>query len=883
MFSLQRTLSLGYLGQHPLRAILVVIIIALGVAIMVATRTLNHSLTKAARGAVTPLTDVADLLVVNGQAGVPRSLAAKLNHSGIAGLHDAQPLVVGRVMVPELDNRSVLVIGVDWYGESGAALAGRGGLLARENPWGVKVHKTASALEIGKLVLFHYKLAFVGPELAQDLARAHPATPNRFKVALAGEQRTIGVVGTVSLEGDAALIGNNVIFMEVKDAAALIYPQRPDYVSQINVRLAHGSDPRAPIPPGELEAARQRVQDVVGDRAEVRTQEANDQSIQDLTAGLELGFSLVGAAALVVGLFLVYIVLSVTVAERRHDIGILRSVGATRSQIAGLFLGEATLLGLAGSALGVPLGKGLALLALGPVRRVLSDVLVPLESAGIEIPVRLLVLALGAGTATAILAALVPAVAASLEEPADAVRRVPVHAPLMFRILHIASCLLLVGAGLACVIWRDRLPPRGGTFGAVICFLLAFLVATPLLVVPLGLLLQPIFRNVLGLQGRLAADNLLRSPGRTGLVIAVLGATGALMVQTAGFIRSSEEAVYSWIEDNIAADLFVTAGSGIGGNAGLALPMSDKVGQRLRAMPEVESALAVHFQRVDINGRIILMLAIDTQSFHSTESHRAMARNLGRFPRLVEPHTALVSENFAAQHNVKVGQRITVPGRNGPLELEVIGTVVDYTWSRGTIIVDRAWFAREFGDDQVDIYDLYLRPGADPEVVRRQIQERWGKKEGLFVATRTELHNEVSRQLRRVYNLAYAQQSVIGLVAMLGVLCALLISVLQRRRELGLLRAVGASRGQVLGSVLAEATLMALIGALLGFGAGLVLEYYVVHIVLLDEAGFVFPMKVAWGASGIILGLSVLVATVLGLWPAYQATRLRIPEAIAYE
>ena len=122
-----------------------------------------------------------------------------------------------------------------------------------------------------------------------------------------------------------------------------------------------------------------------------------------------------------------------------------------------------------------------------------------------------------------------------------------------------------------------------------------------------------------------------------------------------------------------------------------------------------------------------------------------------------------------------------------------------------------------------------------------------------------------------------------AIVTLLGVVSALFISVLQRRRELGLLRAVGASRGQILGTVLAEAALMGLFGALIGFAFGLFIEWYMIRLLLFDEAGFVFPMLVAWKPAAVVFGLAVVLAALVGLWPAYHATRLRIAEAIAYE
>jgi putative ABC transport system permease protein len=160
---------------------------------------------------------------------------------------------------------------------------------------------------------------------------------------------------------------------------------------------------------------------------------------------------------------------------------------------------------------------------------------------------------------------------------------------------------------------------------------------------------------------------------------------------------------------------------------------------------------------------------------------------------------------------------------------------------------------------------------------------RHGDEFVLFTATRPEINREVSATLNKIYGLAYAQQTVVGLVSLLGVVSALFISVLQRKRDLGLLRAVGATRAQILRSVLAEAILMGVIGAAVGFGIGILLEWYILDVMIFDEAGFLFPLRVPWLEAGALTAAAVALATLAGLWPAYQATTLRIPEAIAYE
>ncbi len=138
---------------------------------------------------------------------------------------------------------------------------------------------------------------------------------------------------------------------------------------------------------------------------------------------------------------------------------------------------------------------------------------------------------------------------------------------------------------------------------------------------------------------------------------------------------------------------------------------------KLRSLPEVEAAVGVRFHFLDFRERLIIMLAVDTNAF-AADSSRSIARNLGKYPRLREGGTVLVSENFAALYGVHPGDHIAVRGRDGLLTLEVIGTMVDYTWNRGTILVDRAWYRKVFGDDLVDIWDVYLRPDANPAAGR---------------------------------------------------------------------------------------------------------------------------------------------------------------------
>jgi putative ABC transport system permease protein len=212
--------------------------------------------------------------------------------------------------------------------------------------------------------------------------------------------------------------------------------------------------------------------------------------------------------------------------------------------------------------------------------------------------------------------------------------------------------------------------------------------------------------------------------------------------------------------------------------------------------------------------------------------------------------------------------------------LEVLDTVRDYSWSRGTIFIDREVYAGLFEDHLIDVVHVYLADGgrADPAAVERYVADQ-----RLFMQDRPTLRKFLAELIDRVYTLAFLQQIVVGVVAALGVVTALLISVLQRKRELGLLLAVGATPGQVIRSVLWEAVLMGAFGTVLGVLIGLPMEWYVLRVVLVEESGFVFDLVVPWRQGLGIAAGAMVVAALAGLLPALHAVRTRIPEAIAYE
>jgi putative ABC transport system permease protein len=897
-----RVLSRRYLLHRWDRALLIVVSIALGVATLISARILNQCIEAAAQDTTTPGA-TADLSVSNGEAGVYLSLADELRAAEIPGVRSVQPLVYDRVTLPDLDGRVAVLIGAEVSSQ----------LLRRDNPLkvAVEIHQSPARLHLAPVLgaiqegdltragqlwdRIPARLVMVSrPVYDEWLQRTGGKKP--FVVRHATRDVECLPVGVVDFASDSPLapMGRNFIGMSVGQAARLLRPLppvgavagtaadalaalvTPAKVNRVDLFLEPGAD---------REAVERAAAELVGARAAVRTPDAQRRSTQEIVSGLQLAFLVCAAGAMIVGLFLVYNAMAVTVAERRTDIGMLRSVGARRGQIVVLFAALAAVLGVVGAVVGVPLGVALAELTLSQFRSELESMFLNPDVTPTRISWANAALAVLAGVSTAVFAALVPAVQAANDDPAHVVRRGGGGARGVWRLVHRLACTALVGGGVAMIVFRHDLPPRVGSVGGMMIALVGLLLAAPILVGLLVSLVRPLARAVAPVSVRLAFDNLTRAPGRTGVVIGALGAGVALMFQTAGVARSNEEPVTEWIAQVVQADHFVFSGNMTAANSSNS-PMSETVARDLRALPSVDRVMTIRYARPEYNGTIVYLIAVDAVEYAKATRHRVPTGlpDLEKFLALPGTDDVLVSENFTRRHNVGIGDTITLPGPNGPVSLRVIGTVRDYSWSRGSIFMDRRRYAELFGDSLVDMCHVFLKPGREsPGGATEPELEKYAARKGLFVTDRDSLRRFLSELIGRVYLLAYLQQIVIGVVAALGVVTALLISVLQRKRELGLLLAVGATPGQVLRSVLAEAMLMGFFGTLLGLLIGLPMVWYVLRLVLVEESGFILPILIPWKQTAVIAAVSISTATIAGLLPAIRAIQTRIPDALQYE
>ena len=859
MFALFRSLSLRDLRRHRGQSALIIASIALGVVAWTTTWSLNSLLGIALRESSTPASG-AGLYISNAEIGLPGSLSEQV--AQVAGVQSARPIVMQRIRIstPNQPGQwlSAMLIGLDLEAYQNQATGGR-----------IRISEGAADAFLDQLTQGRVPVIAAG-----ELRQKYDSAGLSLNAVVNGQKLPLECVGTLESTENLSGLDGSILITGYEEAATVC--GHPGRVSRIDVELAPGAD---------LQTVKTDIAAIVKNAADVMTPLEQEGRTGESLDALRAGFSLCGLGALGLAMFLIVTVLGVSVSERSRTIGLLRSLGCTRGQMRVQILGEALFLGSFGSIIGVAAGFGLARLIAGPLLTALGDVFLPLEARSVPLDPAVAFGGMAAGLATSLVAALVPASRAARLSPTLAMKREQAR-PATFLKTKALSGLGLILLAIGLFATKTAFNDLARVYGTLVCALLGLIVLIPLLTSVLARLIRPAVELVAGLPGRLAVESLIRSPSRTGSTIAGLAGGVALMVQTGGVIQGNERAVRQWVDQCICGDLFVTSGGPMSAS-GRTIPMDNAIGPQIQATLPGARVVAMKFVHLDWVSRNqktkLLMLALDAADYlEMTAPRQPPLADRALYEKLLEPNTALVSENFSAINGLGVGSVVSLPGLNGDIRLKIVGTVVDFSNNRGTIIVDRQGTGQAFGATKVDHFAVGLDARADLDQNRRLLTEApWAVDSAIEVMTRPALRGHILGMIRSLYGVAYVQELVAAAVAALGVSSSMLICVMQRRREIALLRAIGSTANQLFVTVLAEALIMALIGTCLGGLIGLGLEWYVLRVVLLMETGFNFPVVLPWAdflLIGAVIGLAALVA---GWIPALSATRIRIGIALA--
>ena len=608
---------------------------------------------------------------------------------------------------------------------------------------------------------------------------------------------------------------------------------------------------------------------------------ARNEENQRMLGAFRWNLRVLGYISLVVGAFLIYNTISVSVVRRRAEIGILRALGASRAALFALFLGEGLLLGLAGAAVGIGLGRLLAGGTVGLIAVTINAIYTTSRPAPVELTAAEAWIGILAGAVTALLSAFGPAREAMDVPPTEAMSRGAHehHARLHWR-RNLAGAGVLAGLAAAA---SQAAPLDGKPVGGYLAALLA-VGAAALLSPAIVLAVNRVTRLALRrrAESMLAGRSLAASLSRTSVVIAALATAIAMMASVAIMVGSFRETVTLWLDTQIRAGLYLSpSGRAAAGEYPPLPPPVPAILDSISGIAAVDffHALEFHYrgERATLGaGNLEIVRRYGRLRFLPGEDRDAILRSLPGQDR------AIVSEPFANKNGVHAGDRLTLPLGPRNVTVRVAGIYYEYSSSQGFVLLDRSTLLKYLPGQPATNAAVYLAPGADAVKVRQAIQRHTAGL-GIQVAPNQELRQNAIAIFDRTFAITWALEAVAIIVAMLGAANSLLALVLDRRRELGLLRYLGASTGQLRGMILVEAALVGWLAMVVGLALGFALSLLLVFVVNKQSFGWTiqFHPPVNLLAGALLLVWCVTVCA--GLYPARVAARLNPIDVIHEE
>jgi len=848
---LLRLISWPYFRKHLLRTALTTAGIVLGVAVFVGMHTANQSVLFAFSRTVDRIAGKTELQVTAGETGFDEDVLDRVQAAPTVRV--AVPVIEAVVDTKLRGQGSLLVLGIDMTGDRSL----------RDYD-----------LESGDEAVVDDPLVFLAqPDsiiLSKEFADKNGiVVGSRVTLVTAAGPKAFAVRGVMKSTGLTSAFGGSLAIMDIYASQKMFGRGRK--FDRIDLAVREGNT---------ITEAERQLGALLGPGFQVEPPSGRGQQFEAMLAAYSMMVNISSAFALFIGMFIIYNSFAIAVTQRRSEIGILRALGATRRQIRWLFLGESAVTGVIGSLGGVLFGLLIARGIAASIGTLIADVYgVAQRTDEIATSPALLGAALALGVATSMIAAAVPARSAARVDPVQALQKGK-YQVLSAGESRLRAVLAVVFAAISIALLsfaRNRPLFYVGFALAIV----AALLLTPLVSVALTRAMRPLLKWMRPVEGTLAADSLIQAPRRTSASVAALMLSLTLVIGFAGMARASYASIVVWMEAALNPDLFVAPSQNI---VIRTIRFPAEMGAEIAAIPGVARVQAVRDARIVFRRTPIMLVAADVRSIRDTVHLKPVEGDDAEMYRKASAGEGLiVSENLARLQGLRLGETLEIPAPNGLISLPLVGVNTDYSDQQGTVLMDRALFIKYWNDDSVNVFRLYVKPGVPVADVRQRVIERLSGERQIFVFTNAELKSYILRITDQWFALTSVQIAVAVLVAILGIVNTLTVSITDRRRELGVLQAVGGLHGQIRRTIWLEALSIGSLGLTLGFILGAIGLFYLLQIVEKDIAGMRLEYQFPYGTVIALVPTILIAAFVAAIWPAESAVHGSLVEALEYE
>ena len=849
MLRLFLTHSLRYFSRHPALTALNIVGIALGVTVFLSIQIVNHSALESFRASVDIVAGKADLEVIgDGLRFDEKAYPIVDRHPGIAA---ATPTVEDVASLTDYPGEYLQILGIDIFSN--------GPLRTFE------LHDDQNQRPNIVEFLRDPKVIALTRKLSQRLGLK---IGDKLRIETQTGTETFHVGYILDFGEDAPGADEHLSVMDIANVQENF--RHAGKLTRISALLKPGADFNAVV----ADLRKQLPPDVI-----VQAPDRRNRQIEKMIGAFQLNLTALSLIALLVGMFLIYNTVATAVVRRRHEIGVLRALGLSGLQVQFLFIAEALVLGLAGSVLGLVMGVVLAGQLVGAVSQTITSLYILASIQNLFISpwaiIAALVLCLGAVA----LAAWFPAREAATISPVEALsvgHLEEQRARGTGRWLALGVGLLALAAAIAEI--SLNLGPKWLSFGSALFALLGFAFFVPTVSQTFSRWARPP-----SIMARIAFGHFAQSLHRTSMAIASLVVALAMVVGISTMIFSFRTTVEAWLDKSVQSDLVIApAANLVIGNRELIRP---EVEQIIASLPNVTYD-SFRELRVQLNGEQVKLATVRlaiTRDIERLEFSQGDSR--AAFDAAINDGAVLVSQPFYRRFHLGVGDTINLATPTGPHTFKIAGVYIDYTTEGGVILVDWPLYKKIWQDDSINGIGVYIKKGSGETAAQLQaaLRPRIAPYGDYLIKSNAELREQIFRIFDQTFSVTYILQTIGIIVSALGIFLSLTILVTERRREISILRAVGASQRQIEALVLWEAAIIGLLGSLLGIAAGLVLAYILSFVINVSFFGWTISWATPWGFLLSLPIVVIIAALIAGYWPARQAAHLDIADGVKME
>lgn len=835
-----------YLTGHAWQTLLMILGIALGVAVIVAVDIANASAVRAFSLSTEAIAGKATHQITGGVNGLREEVYSDLKRKGMDVA--MAPVVGALVSSPQLGERPLQLFGVDPFVD--------GQFRNYLNPaTTVNPQAYLSIFTVPGAVMIS----------AENSARYGLKLRDEISLDIDGVVKTAIISGILEVQDDLSRRTlEGMILADISTVQELT--NRQGWLDWVDVILPEG------------EAV---LEEALPAGAALQPVSSRQGALEQMTAAFRANLSALSMLALIVGLFLIYNSITFSVVQRRKLFGILRCLGVTRGEVFRLVVWEAVGIGLIGSLVGIGLGILMGRNTVLLVSQTINDLYFTTTVQDVSLPLISLLKGGLIGVAATVLAAGFPAFEAASIPPNTALTR---------SILESKSRLvviLLAGAGLAAILLgvivfqlsaSSMLPGFIGTALVVVGF--AMLAAISMIAIMN--LLEPILRRMFGFLGRMAPRNVIKNLSRTAVAVAALMVAIAVTIGINLMVDSFRSTVDLWLRQTLQSDVYLTAPSFVSSSS--QTPIDPQVVEKVNTWPGVARVDVLRTIHLETSSGYIILSATSNPEIGVERMYVSRSLAVEDIWPAMQQGGLLISETLARNLDLTgEGKMLKLPTPNGEVEMPVLGIYNDYSSSEGGIMMALNVYQDLWRDSTITAIGLRLQPGYQADQITQDLEERLGVTQKLIIRANQELRADVMDVFDRTFTITASLRILATVVAFIGILSTLLLIQLEKQREIGILRALGLTGGQLWRLTMLETGLMGLSAGLLAMPTGYVVTLILIYVINLRSFGWTIQLFLEPRVFVQSLGLAVLAALLAGIYPALRLGRMVTSEAVRYE